>query len=225
VSISSLITSEAQSFIQEHAQTDVSNLLLQAPPVPAGYSLKELALQIAGRQSLKSKIPHWYDQSGVLVPDTIAVQQCSSQTSAIYKSNLISGDTGIDLTGGLGVDSYYLSQRFKRFIYVEQDARRAAFAAHNFSVLGAHNIEVIQGDAQEFLEGYRDKVDGIFVDPARRKNHQKVFKLEDSEPDLTKLLPLLRTKTSRLLIKLSPMLDLDHAISNIAGVMEVHIVS
>ena len=67
--------------------------------------------------------------------------------------------------------------------------------------------------------------DHIYLDPARRKAGQKVFRLEDCEPDLLPLLPLLRAKTQHLLVKLSPLIDLTLLQRQLPGITTLHVVS
>jgi hypothetical protein len=59
--------------------------------------------------------------------------------------------------------------------------------------------------------------DLIFVDPARRDSHGgKVFRLEDCTPNMVTLLPSLLqhlTPNGRIMLKLSPMLDITQALS------------
>ena len=223
--LSKLLSNQAQDFIKEHQEADVAKLSLKNPPLPNDLVLSDLVRQIAARQVLKNKIPSWYAHDQVLIPDPIALQQCSSEQTAVYKSNLVKGEFGLDLTGGLGVDSYFLSRRFNRLVYVEQNASRCTYAAHNFKVLGASNIEVHQGDAVDYLATLSQSPDWIYLDPARRKNHRKVFYLEDCEPNLISLLPALRATGGQIMIKLSPLLDIDYALKTIPGVKAVHILS
>ncbi len=225
MNIPALLSKEAQAFIKVHEQADVTDLVLQSPSTPAGLSIQELVQQIAARQTLKAKIPTWYQESRTLIPDAIALQQSSSERTALYKQKLVVGDLGIDLTGGLGVDSFFLSQKFKRFIYIELDPQRAAVAAHNFKVLGAHNIEVVSKDCAEFMAKLQVKADVIYLDPARRKDQKKVFQLSDCTPDLIALWPKIADKAQQIMIKLSPLMDLQLTIKEIPNVCAVHILS
>ncbi|MBR5102445.1 MAG: SAM-dependent methyltransferase, partial [Muribaculaceae bacterium] len=69
-------------------------------------------------------------------------------------------------------------------------------------------------------------VDTIYLDPSRRDEHgRRVVSLADCRPNVVELLPLLRSKSSRIIIKLSPMLDHRLAAREVDGVSEIHIVS
>ena len=51
------------------------------------------------------------------------------------------------------------------------------------------------------------KLDLLYIDPSRRPGGKRVLSLQDSVPDVTRHLGLIRSATRRCLIKLSPMMD------------------
>ncbi len=51
------------------------------------------------------------------------------------------------------------------------------------------------------------ELDLIYIDPSRRQGGRRVHSLQDSEPDVTRHLALIRSAARRCLIKLSPMMD------------------
>ena len=69
-------------------------------------------------------------------------------------------------------------------------------------------------------------VDCIFLDPARRNEHGgKTVAISDCEPDVAGLEELLLSKAKRIMVKLSPMLDLSLALKELKHTQEVHILS
>mgnify|MGYP000184641270 CR=1 FL=1 len=69
-------------------------------------------------------------------------------------------------------------------------------------------------------------VDCLFLDPARRDGHGgKTVAISDCEPDVTVLEPLLVDKAKKVMVKLSPMLDLSLALNELKTVRAVHIVA
>ena len=132
--------------------------------------------------------------------------------------------TVLDLTGGLGVDSWAFSQVAERVVYFERDAALAAAAERNFARLGADNIEL----RCETVTPDTDlpEADLIYADPARRDAAgRKVFLLEDCTPDILTLLPLLLQKAPAVLLKLSPMADLSMLRERLGPVLrEIHVV-
>ena len=199
--------------------------MLQAHRFP-DIPLKEAVAQIQARRKVKHKLPGWYEKKDLLFPPTISVEQASSEETGVYKQRLLQGiKTLADLTGGMGVDSYYLSQGREKTFYVEQQEGLCAFAAHNFSKLGVPSIQVVHASAKEFIR-QAPLLDAVYLDPARRgKANQKLYKLADCQPDITRLLPLLYEKCGAVLLKAAPMLDIQQGLSELQGVQQVHVVA
>jgi len=70
--------------------------------------------QIQGMQIAKRKIPSWFNCNELVYPDKTAMEQCSSELTAVFKSQLFKGMHVADLTGGLGIDSYFISREADR---------------------------------------------------------------------------------------------------------------
>ncbi len=185
----------------------------------------DVANQIAARQKAKSKLPVLHQNKRVLFPPPLAMEQCSSEATAKYKANLVSGNTLVDLTGGFGVDTYFLSRSFQRTRYVEQQAELCALARYNFEQL-KQEVEVQHAEAVDFLAAQQEKIDCIYLDPARRNpQQQKVYQWADCQPDLVKLLPVLFQKGAHIMVKAAPMLDVTKAVADLQyHVKAVHIV-
>jgi hypothetical protein len=155
------------------------------------------------------KLPSWY-AARCIIP-SLAFEQSSSETAAVQKK--YSGRVAVDLTCGLGVDAHALSRRFERVIAVERDPFLAAVARENFRRLGVRNIEVVNAAAEEFLNAavnLADPVDLIYIDPDRRDMAgRKMVRVEECSPDVMALLPQIRAMAPRLIVKLSPLFDVD----------------
>lgn len=217
-------SAETSQFIEEHLTDDVHSLALQAAKYPEVDMLFAIT-QISGRQSIRHKIPSWYAVKGLLYPPHLSLEQCSSEITARYKSAILQGDTLVDLTGGFGVDCAFLSTSFNRVTYVERQKELADIARNNFSLLGLHNITVEHDDGVSFLKRM-EPVDCIFIDPARRDRHgHKTVLLPDCEPNVIDIQDLLLGKAKKVMIKLSPMLDLTLALRKLSNVFETYIIS
>lgn len=214
-----------RTFLREHASDDLSRLLLSASRYP-GIDVPLAVEQIAARRQIREKLPAWYRNDALYFPSRMAAEQCSSEPAALYKAGLIApGETLCDLTGGLGIDTYYFSQRAARVIYIERFPAYAEAARHNFAELGADNIRVMEGDSTALFETL-ENVGTFYIDPARRgEGNRRVFALNDCEPDLTLLLPRLLKKAPRVVAKLSPMADLKRTLDLLPGTTAVHILS
>lgn len=220
-----IINEQTWKFIRQHANDDVRKLALQGCK-DAEVDLPMALQQIAGRQIAKKKLPTWVEADGVIYPPHLNMEQCSSEQTARYKASLITskGDTYVDLTGGFGVDFYWMSQGFKHRYYIEQNAELCAIAEHNFQVLGLA-CSVCCCDTATFLADM-PHADIVFLDPARRNEHGgRTYDIRDCTPNVLELLPLLLEKANKIILKLSPMFDWRKAVSDLKYVSEVHIVS
>ena len=217
------LTTETIRFIEENLRADVRSLALQAKKYPQ-VDMAMAVVQIAGKQIAEAKVPTWYRTEGLLYPKHLSMEQCSSEATAIYKAGLVEGETFADLTGGFGIDCSFLSRKFKKADYVERQAELCELAKHNFPLLGL-NIDVHNEDGVEYLKRMQP-VDCLFLDPARRDGHGgKTVAISDCEPDVSALEEWLVEKARKVVVKLSPMLDLSLALKDLKHVSEVHIVS
>ena len=211
-----------RQFIRENLNADVPTLALKKAPVGTDVSL--VLRQIEARQLLRKKVPSWSVNEDLLFPAHLSIEQCSSEASARYKANLLAGETFADLTGGLGIDTYYISQHFQQADYVERQAELCDLAQHNFAVLNA-DVKVWNETAEDYLKHCEPK-DCLFIDPARRDEHgRKTVSISDCTPDVEALQDLLLQKAKRVMIKLSPMLDISKALEQLHHVKEVHVVA
>jgi hypothetical protein len=237
--LKNLLTSEVQEFIRDHQLDDERQLVLKHKSI-AGVPSSFIADQIAGRRKAKDKLPTYYNSEGIIYPHGINLEQTSSEQTARFKCALISQlnlppsrgtvqrqrfGQGVDLTGGFGIDTYFLSQVFHQFHYIEPNTGLLEMACHNHNTLGAVNIEYHNASAEEFLDQLTQQVDFIFIDPSRRSQNKKVFTLSDSEPDIVVLQKKIFSKTDVLLIKASPLLDIKLGLKELDSVKKVWVVS
>ena len=213
-----------KQYLLDNQDKDPATLMLQAGRYP-DLPVAGLAAQIQARQKIKNKLPTWYQEPGIIYPLLVSTEQSSSEVTARYKASLVSGQLLIDLTGGLGIDSFYFAQSVKEIIYVERSSELTQIAAHNARLLGATNLNFVTEEAAVFLESFTGLADWIYLDPARRSQaNQKLHFLEDCEPDVLQIMPQLLAKARRILLKTSPMLDIAQArqqLGNVARIMVV----
>ena len=219
-----MLSEAIKAFIEEHKDDDVHQLLLSSQ-VLQGEDLRIAVQQIDGRQRIKQKLPSWYHNSSIYYPVHLSLEQCSSELTARYKEQLIKGDSLVDLTGGFGVDTTCLARNFKRVTYVEQNESLALIAQANFKAFGLDNISVKVGQAEQIL-AQLDEVDVVFIDPARRNRAgAKVISIADCTPNVLEIESELRKKAKKVLIKMSPMLDVTLACRELTNIGEIHIVA
>ena len=219
-----LINEKTWEFVRRHADDDVRKLALQGTR-DGEVDLSMALQQIAGWQTARRKLPSWAAVEGIVYPPHLNMEQCSSERTARYKAQIVGrGDIFVDLTGGFGIDFYWLSQGFQQRIYVEQNEALCTLADHNFRQLG-HACMVKCSTAAAFLQTLTH-ADLIFLDPARRNEHGgRTYGIVDCTPNVLEMLPLLLQKSDRVLLKLSPMLDWQAAVTELQFVSEVHILS
>lgn len=209
-------------FAREHRNSDVRTLALKAKAFP-GIDMPMALQQIAGYRIAVNKLPLWASRDDIIYGPQLSMEQCSSQVTALYKAALVTGNSIVDLTGGLGVDFSYMAAG-RKGTYVERQEHLCDIARHNFKALDL-DASVVCGDGVDFLQAMAP-VDTVYIDPARRdKAGNRVFALSDCTPDVTMLAPLMLEKAPTVIIKLSPMLDHRSAVAQLPGVEQVHIVS
>ncbi|MEQ8338701.1 MAG: hypothetical protein RIA62_15190 [Cyclobacteriaceae bacterium] len=213
---------DVRSFILANEHGDVQKLVLN-PPKQYKDQITLIADQIISRRKLKNKLPEWVESVAIL-PPPLSAEQASSSETARYKSEIFHGDHLVDLTGGAGVDTLSLSTRFRLTVYVEPNEWLCRLFEHNQKVFSDQPIAIHQTTAEQFLKSF-NSTSAFFIDPSRRVDSQKVFRLEDCVPNLSEILPILSIKGTEALIKLSPMIDISEAIRQLSNVKAVHVVS
>ncbi len=272
---------KTKEYIKQHRNDDVYRLALAK--TPEGVDLQYALQQIAAYQILTKKVPSWAECDELIFPRQLSLEQSSSELTARYKAELIKEFMGnepfthIDLTGGMGIDCYFIAQHTKNSHYVELNPELCQIAQHNFTHLN-HNISVHNTTAEEFLNQiteYRvqttdnsiakkakntnsqhstfnscDKQEQrsslllpsearilseaknsqlstlIYLDPARRGDHgQKLVSIADCQPNVVELLPQMFELTNKIVVKLSPMLDITRAIGELPHIEKLYVIS
>lgn len=221
----SILTSEVQQFLKENAKVSPAQVALKKSPFD-GISSSELAEQIDSSQRLRTKLPTWLDAENTYYPPRQNAEQCSSEATAQYKANLVSGKSTIDLTGGFGVDAWAFAQNFEAVTYCEMNEKLFPIVKNNFEKLGCENIFCEEGDSIFYLQNSQKSFDLIFLDPARRDEYnRKMVSFSDCIPDIVEHQDLLFERTSTILVKASPMMDISLALEELKGVKEIHVVA
>lgn len=185
-----------------------------------------VAQQVDAYNRLVSKVPTWAKQDGLQFPFPVAIQQCSSEPLARFRQKIIEGESLADLTGGLGVDCYFMGRNMRRVVYVDAHPDAVEAVRHNYSVLGVSNTDFVNSTAEEYLKTCEEasvRFDNIFIDPSRRSSSGgRVFRLEDCSPDVTTIAPSMLRVADTVYIKLSPLLDISQVISQLPCVSDVY---
>lgn len=229
------------AFAREHQNEEPLKLLLQQGRYP-GVDMKLVAQQIEGMRQASTKWPTLAACEQVIYPAKLNREQSSSEATARVKEEILKGRFGdgqignsnsrtemervADLTGGMGIDSMALARVAKHVDYVERDAELCRIMEHNCKVLGIKNISVHCDDNIEWLSKCDKHFEMIFVDPARRDNHgRKVAAFEDCVPNIIEHQRMIEDRCEWLMVKASPMMDIDMGIAQLGRVKEVHVVA
>ncbi|SEH72404.1 RNA cap guanine-N2 methyltransferase [Paenimyroides aquimaris] len=217
-----ILSSDLKQFINNNLKQNINILALKKNPF-VDYEWTWILNQIQAKQKAEKKLPTWFANDNVIFPSTLSIEQTSSETLAKFKSELISGEKIIDLTGGFGVDDYYFAKRFKKVVHCEFQEDLSAIVQHNFKVLNVDNIETISGDSISYLEKSTEKYDWIYIDPARRDDKKsKVFLLKDCTPNVVELQEFLFEKSKNILIKVAPLLDISSILNELSNVKTIY---
>ncbi|CAH0125072.1 hypothetical protein SRABI27_03835 [Pedobacter sp. Bi27] len=219
-----LLAKAVQDYINANLNADVNQIALAKSPFE-GITAAELATQITAKKKSEKKLPTWFNTQNIYYPPVLSIEQTSSEITAKYKSKLAKGNTLIDITGGFGIDSYYFSKKVKAVTHCEINPELSVIAQHNAQALHATNIEFKAEDGIAYLQTSDASFDSIYVDPARRAEKGKVFMLKDCTPDIASNLDTILEKSSRIIIKTAPLLDISAGLSELKQVSEIHIVS
>ena len=220
-----LLNKEVQDFVEKHYKEEVSKMAFQGSPFE-GISTQELLVQLAGKKRAEKKLPTWFHTSGIIYPPNVNLEQTSSEITAEYKTSLVAGENMADLTGGFGIDSFYFAQKVQNLKHFELNEELQEIAQHNFEILGAKNVISEAGDGMEFLRHTSEEFDWVYLDPSRRDDSGgRVFFLSDCLPNVPENLELLLKKSESILIKTSPLLDLQAGLKELEKVKEIHIVA
>lgn len=200
--------------------------VLLSKPQFQGITQKELAQQLTGAKKAEEKLPTWFNSEGIYYPTSVQLEQTSSEETAAYKARLVEGKWMADLTGGFGVDTYFFSRKIPNMVHCEWDRELHEIVLHNAIALNCTQVDFRCVDGIQFLRETSRRFDWIYLDPGRRDaSRNKVFLLSDCQPDVTLHLDLLLEKSSRIMVKTSPLLDISSGIEQLKHVKEIHVVA
>ncbi|MCC8358711.1 THUMP-like domain-containing protein [Salinimicrobium sediminilitoris] len=220
-----LLNNEVQEFLENNYKTEVSKMAFQGSPFE-GISTQELLVQLSGKKRAEKKLPLWFQTREIIYPPNVNLEQTSSEITAKYKASLIEGDRLLDLTGGFGIDSYYFANKVKTVRHFELNPELQEIASHNFQILNARNVISEAGDGIGFLKKTTEKFDWIYIDPSRRDEAGgRVFFLSECLPNVPEHIKLLQEKANNILVKTSPLLDLQAGLNELENVHEIHVVA
>lgn len=174
----------------------------------ASFLLEQIACQEKAKVKLKTYHKHkcFYTK--------LSLEQSTHERVAKYKSKLIASYSGnnlhlLSMTGGLGVDDYFLSKYFNRVTSLDIDENLNQLARFNFDKLKAHNIDRLTDDSLNYKHHLNLEHSVLYIDPDRRweetSNNKKV---ENFSPNIINLLPEIKDLALPVWIKLPGVIDI-----------------
>ena len=155
---------EFESFISQYSTTDASTLRLKR--FDNLKFDKNLAItQIECRRKAKKKLPELAEK--IAYPTDVSIEQCSSEILAKFHANLFAGcDAVVDLTCGLGIDSFYIAQQAKSVVSIDAAEIVTSAVKHNMHKLGINNVSVVNEFAESYLDKVKNPFSAAFIDPS-----------------------------------------------------------
>ncbi len=220
-----ILNAVVQEFIIINLDSDISSILLKKITFK-GVETKALIEQIEAKKKCRSKLPLWFKTVNIYYPNKLNIEQTSSEISAGYKSQLVAGNSMVDITGGFGVDCHFFSKHFKSVVHCEIDKTLSDIVVYNNKIFKNDNIEASNIDGISYLKQSGKRFDWIYADPSRRHSSKgKVFFLKDCRPNIPEHLDILFAHSNNLMIKTSPLLDISAGMHELRHVHSIHIVA
>ncbi len=215
---------EVIDYILDNELMDPYTLMLKKSPFPE-VEMKVIAQQIQGRKIAKSKFPFLLNVHQYRFPKKESLEQASSETSAIFKSKHISGKTFVDLTGGMGIDTYLLGRNFEACTYIEPNQDLFNSTTQNFKHLGFDQCISCNSTCEEFLQSNNNQFDWAYIDPSRRIDGKRKTSISNYTPNLVELQHEITRIADNILVKLSPMQDISECVNTLKNVHHIWVVS
>lgn len=170
-------------------------------------------LQLECRSKTASKLPETLRCENFSFPSLAVAEMATSDAIARLHTDLIAaGSNVLDMTFGLGIDAFHFASKAAHVTALEYNHDTYMTGKANIQALGIQNLSLIEGDSISWLKDNNRCFDIIFIDPARRDNAGRHFALKDCLPDIIPIMPLLLSRSRRLIVKASPMLDIKKTI-------------
>lgn len=234
-----MLNSKEIEYIIKNGNANVSDLLLRKGKSETldGINIPLCVKCIEARKKIESKIPLWHNVPSLVYPFSISVEQCSSEATALFKQQII-GKLNLgkeintaDLTGGMGVDSFFISKMAHKHYYFERNEPLARATEYNFGELGVENVifscaDITSNNNAALKELENKEIDLIYIDPARRsETNSKVIKLSDYQPNIFELKEDLFAACRYILVKVSPMADIKLNLKDLSNIERVYTVA
>ncbi|MBM3434198.1 MAG: class I SAM-dependent methyltransferase [Bacteroidetes bacterium] len=166
---------------------------------------------LINEDAYRAKWPQLMSSPRFAPPPAANAEQASSQATALWRGRWLRGLTlaqtwsALDLSAGSGIDTWGMESAGARVTAVEPDAYLAELLRWN----GAEpNRIVVQAPAEE-QSFAPDQYDVVYADPSRRSERGRLPLNDLGSPDPLKHLQTWQQWAPHVVLKLSPMLDVE----------------
>ena len=148
--------------------------------------------------------------------------------TAKIKQRLFRAPYSADLSGGLGMDSYFICERLssKKHVVFERNLGLAQLLKHNLTASKVISSEFNFDDLDDWIkrENIHTNELEVYLDPDRRSNDRRSFSILEGAPNLVSIQGDLLTRCAKIIAKHSPMVDLNEIESLLLNLSEIHII-
>lgn len=215
------------SFISSNINEDPKSLRLKEYGKRHDFDNDFAIIQIESRRKAMHKLKGFISNPLVLFPTTLAFEQSSHESVALYHASLVDKTSNVlDMTAGLGIDAMAFATRGCNVTACELDSLKAEVLGYNAGILGLDNLHAVNADSIEYLRSIEQNFGIIFIDPARRSDtDRRLYNFHDCTPDFLAIKGELLQRCRRLLIKASPLLDITRTLKDIPEAKSISAVS
>ncbi len=166
----------------------------------------------------------------ILCRDTacrVSIENDTNKSSQNTACRVSTGNHRImaDLTGGFGIDTLFFSNLFETCHYVEPQRQLCDILSHNLKLLQSETVQIHQTTMEDFIQDM-EPVDFLYLDPSRRNvQGSRVVSLEDCTPNMVQYKDVLLQKAKKVMLKLSPMLDIKRALAQLPETNEIYVLA
>ncbi len=212
-----LLNLNLKSLLEEYSG---KNSLVLKKKFPEHYML--ISEQLSVYPKAAKKLPVFTSHGCFLTAKSY--EQSSSEHLAHYKARLFKGDVLLDLSGGLGIDDIAFSGSFGSVVSIDNDTALNELVRANLVKMGLSNILRIDSSAEEFIKS-NIKASLIYIDADRRTTGKRSVLLENSSPPVLLMLDRMFEISHKILLKLSPLIDISYVYRALRGIREVRVIS
>lgn len=213
---------EIKPKVLEIANKDLNKLVFKKNiTIIDKYAIRQARL----RRKIANKLPDFARNIELLLADDVHLEQSSSTLTADFKASLVGeGENFIDLTAGFGIDFFAFAKKHKNNYAVSLNKDLTLLLEYNAKVLGI-NINTIAKSAEEYLKENNTQFDLVYIDPDRRIGGKRAILFNEVEPNIIGIQKQLLALGKKVIIKISPLIDLSEIIRLMKNVSQIRVVS